>query len=427
MPLNMIRPLGNGKFQTPTGVFDSYAEAVRSVTPRMSPVQAQPSFGNRMATMADQFNDQRQEAALKSSPSQPMSPEYIMSQKQGGLLDAPSAPQKERSFMDKLSSQEGLGSLGALMLSMSNNPNLQKLGMAELGDIQKRGSTNKTIKALRDAKREDLANAVESGMLGASDAAKILFAEKKEKTPIKLGAGETLIDPTTLKTIASGLPKDSTFKEKVDFYNQNPELAQKMNIFGGSSVNVSSEGAIPAGYQAVRDESGRIIRIEPYQGSKPVEAAEKAAEQGARASNIVIEDINRLKQNILKQDLFNPTTGALGWVAGFFPSSGRVDAENLARTITANVGFDRLQQMREASPTGGALGSVSDRELRTLQAVLGSLELSQSEDQLIENLDRLNEIYSVIIKKFSAYPNASEYGFSSAGVSLEDDPNGLFE
>lgn len=210
MPLNMIRPLGNGKFQTPTGVFDSYAEAIRSVSPQMSPAQAQPSFGNRMATMADPFNNQRQEAALKSSPAQPMSPEYIMSQKQGGLLDAPSAPQQERSFMDKLSSQEGLGSLGALMLSMSNNPNLQKLGMAELGDIQKRGSTNKTIKALRDAKREDLANAVESGMLGASDAAKILFAEKKKQEPYKLGAGETLIDPVTLKPIATGAPKDET-------------------------------------------------------------------------------------------------------------------------------------------------------------------------------------------------------------------------
>jgi hypothetical protein len=173
-----------------------------------------------------------------------MSPEYIMSQKQGGLLDTPSAPQQERSFMDKLSSQEGLGSLGALMLSMSNNPNLQKLGMAELGDIQKRGMTNKTIKALRDAKREDLANAVESGMLGAADAAKILFAEKKKEAPIKLGAGETLLDPTTFKTIASGAPKESAFAEKLRWAQENPELAKKFNIFGGVTVDMGQNDAM---------------------------------------------------------------------------------------------------------------------------------------------------------------------------------------
>ena len=39
---------------------------------------------------------------------------------------------------------------------------------------------------------------------------------------------------------------------------------------------------------------------------------------------------------------------------------------------SSNIGFDQLQQMRMSSPTGGALGNVSDAQLRALQSVLGT-------------------------------------------------------
>lgn len=290
---------------------------------------------------------------------------------------------------------------------------LQKLGIAGMQQMRKEKMVgdmqNRTVKALRDAKRNDLADAVESGLLGATDAAKILFAKPdayKAASPV----GKLAAD------LQAGVINEEQYKKGLE------DLVKS-----GVNVELSNEGAIPAGYQAIRDDNGKIIRIEPYQGSKPAEASVKSAEQGARAGNIVIQDIERLKKNVMSQDIFNPTTGALGWIASFIPSSGRVDAENLGRTIKANIGFDRLQQMREASPTGGALGSVSDRELRNLQSVMGSIELSQSEDQLLDNLERLGDIYSNIMRVFSAYPNAEDYGLSSAGVSLEEDPLKLFK
>jgi hypothetical protein len=62
------------------------------------------------------------------------------------------------------------------------------------------------------------------------------------------------------------------------------------------------------------------------------------------------------------------------------------------QTIKANVGFDKLQEMRENSPTGGALGQVSNLELESLQSVLGSLDQYQSGDQLARNLRRLSDL-----------------------------------
>jgi hypothetical protein len=50
--------------------------------------------------------------------------------------------------------------------------------------------------------------------------------------------------------------------------------------------------------------------------------------------------------------------------------------------------------MRENSPTGGALGQVSDIENRLLQATLGSLEQAQSLPQFVQNLQQLKQILS---------------------------------
>ena len=48
--------------------------------------------------------------------------------------------------------------------------------------------------------------------------------------------------------------------------------------------------------------------------------------------------------------------------------------------------------MREASPTGGALGQVAVQELEALQATLASLNPDQSEGQLRQNLARVKEL-----------------------------------
>jgi hypothetical protein len=53
--------------------------------------------------------------------------------------------------------------------------------------------------------------------------------------------------------------------------------------------------------------------------------------------------------------------------------------------------------MRASSPTGGALGQVTDFENRLLQATIGNLEQSQSKDQLLYNLRRVKDTYLDIV------------------------------
>ena len=97
-----------------------------------------------------------------------------------GLLD------RLKAGFSGIDQSDALMALGSGMLGLSNDPNLQKMGMAGFGQVaenkktrQATAQTNKTVAELRRMKRNDLADAVESGMMPASEAAKILFADSR--------------------------------------------------------------------------------------------------------------------------------------------------------------------------------------------------------------------------------------------------------
>jgi hypothetical protein len=163
-------------------------------------------------------------------------------------------------------------------------------------------------------------------------------------------------------------------------------------------------GTPPPGYAVSYDDNSRPVSMAPIPNSPAaLEAEAAAAARQTQAANrkrtgeIVIEDIGRAKAMVENAPWYNPATGA---AASAFSSVGGTNAANtreLVSTIKANVGFDSLQKMRDASPTGAALGAISDTEMKLLTSVLGSLEQSQSEAQLLANLDRLNEVYNDIV------------------------------
>jgi hypothetical protein len=142
--------------------------------------------------------------------------------------------------------------------------------------------------------------------------------------------------------------------------------------------------------------------VEPIPGSVAAQEAEQRAqaervrrESSQQAGNIVIRAIDDAEKTIRTATL--PTTGLfaerLSGMGGTAARNLRTDLE----TIRANIGFDQLNQMRQASPTGGALGNVTNQELAFLQSVLGSVDQSQSEDQLLRNLRRLRDAFEEII------------------------------
>ena len=171
---------------------------------------------------------------------------------------------------------------------------------------------------------------------------------------------------------------------------------------GNTNVTVNggqepTMGTIPQGFEVFLDpETNRNVMRPIAGGPADVSTQTAAAEQSqVNQATLVSEDINRVKEIVLN----NPrlTTGFLGPVMTRFAGSDASDVSSLLTTLEANIAFNALQEMRNNSPTGGALGAVSERELLLLSATMGSLKQSQSSGQFIENLERLDRQMNEII------------------------------
>ena len=101
------------------------------------------------------------------------------------------------------------------------------------------------------------------------------------------------------------------------------------------------------------------------------------------------------KKPLMKGPLGNiiggPTTGVLGAVMGLLPGTDRVVLNNAVLELKSKNGFAELQKMRDNSPTGGALGQVSDFENKLLQAIDGVLDANDK--ALPERLKELSALY----------------------------------
>lgn len=95
------------------------------------------------------------------------------------------------------------------------------------------------------------------------------------------------------------------------------------------------------------------------------------------------------------------------------------DLDNMIQSIKGNLAFDRLKKMRDESPTGGALGAVSDRELELLASSAGKLDAAMSTSDLRENLKRIQNMYMNMIYGEGQGPARHELSFDRLGNPIE--------
>ena len=142
----------------------------------------------------------------------------------------------------------------------------------------------------------------------------------------------------------------------------------------------------------------RLADLKSKQTDK--EEKKEAAKQFAiNHANKVVEDVTAAKSLVS-----GTTSGLVGKGSSFVPGTDAYNLNQRLLTIKANLGFDRLQQMRDASPTGGALGQVAVQELQALQATVGSLELGQTKQELQKNLDKIELHYNNWLRTVGGTP-----------------------
>jgi hypothetical protein len=133
-----------------------------------------------------------------------------------------------------------------------------------------------------------------------------------------------------------------------------------------------------------------------------------------------IQDIEALRNS---EGLDSITGFAAGRAPGF-TDAGRA-AVALYDKVVAKGGFQVLQDMRDMSKTGGALGNISDRENTQLKAAFAAIDRKQSADDVRAALDNLIiELKGSVGRVKDAYDLTYEYRKANVAPSASGiDPN----
>lgn len=128
---------------------------------------------------------------------------------------------------------------------------------------------------------------------------------------------------------------------------------------------------------------------------------QEAQNESLRGQAQFIADQAQLAANIARE----APSGWVGSAAALASPTGQsARLRRILETIRSNIGFDQLMEMKRQSPTGGALGAVSERELSNLQAVLGELDPRQSDQDLVNVLNQVVNFYSKINQSAGGQP-----------------------
>lgn len=195
-----------------------------------------------------------------------------------------------------------------------------------------------------------------------------------------------------------------------------PATVQIMGLGPTKAPKESEAPKPPSGYRFTP--SGDLEPIPggpaaPGLSNKDIQKREAVFPQATQAvkgfeskSDLFIKDLERLRDDPGLNQITGPIYGRTLSV-----SQAGSRAQALYDKIFAKGGFQALQDMREASKTGGALGNVSNEEGRRLEkSIVGGLDRTQNIKDVRNNINELiQEIRTSKSRVREAYDSTYEY------------------
>lgn len=213
-----------------------------------------------------------------------------------------------------------------------------------------------------------------------------------------------------------------------DIYQKEQEANRPLTLEEATSLGVAfgttldeakAMGKIPTetggkmdGFSLGKDQTRWEYNATTGQYEQVAAGAEAGGEGGAGAISPYQQE--RITRNLASidelYDRVGPWTTGFGSLLDVIPSSDARDFEADIAMLKANIAFGELTAMREASKTGGALGAISEMELKLLEAALGSLDTRQSAANFQKNLTKIRDS----INRWVAA--SQEYGAGGTGA-----------
>lgn len=160
-----------------------------------------------------------------------------------------------------------------------------------------------------------------------------------------------------------------------------PKTTWTQGVVNGKPVQISSEG-----------------KIEALPGKDDPQRTPDQIEAAKRQLRTVLDKIDEVAIDSADNSGWFET-GLSGSITRNIPGTAAYDLAGNVKTIDANAAFDKLQQMRENSPTGGALGQVTEKELDLLKSSIANLDTGQGQEQFFSNLAGAKRVYLDMLAK----------------------------
>ncbi len=157
-------------------------------------------------------------------------------------------------------------------------------------------------------------------------------------------------------------------------YTKTPDTVVNVGGEGGPQTEI---GSIPQGFAAVPDPASPAgYRMVPIPGGPEdrTRTDAKAADNASIASDTVVTATKRAIEATREQTLGAPGTSIVAAIPGVGAATPSGEKVRQMNVLKAQAIVGNLQAMRDASPTGGALGAVTKPELDMLAAKSGALD-----------------------------------------------------
>lgn len=154
-----------------------------------------------------------------------------------------------------------------------------------------------------------------------------------------------------------------------------PKQALEMS-FGGGGTTINNMGTIPAGYQLVTNPETGAQSMAPIPGSPAALEAEQnaiKADVRSRGLDTVTDTIVSEAQKAREAAKGFASTGVGNFLTGGMGFTPAAQVNQHVDSLKAIASSENINAMRQASPTGGALGNTSDADLKLLQNKAGAL------------------------------------------------------
>jgi hypothetical protein len=221
--------------------------------------------------------------------------------------------------------------------------------------------------------------------------------------------------------------------------NPSPGVTVNTGGMGGAPTlaQIQDGEVIPAellgGYKpdssmmAIRDSQAQGgFRMVPVEGGKLARADANRKTRAERAGGTVVQDLGRALNLTEKEGLAGEVaSGPLVGLTKVIPGMPAWETNQHLQSALSNIGIDQLQAMRDASPTGGALGQIPVQQQKRLEQMLGSLDVNAPDHVLQNNIKRAMNIYLDIIHGEAQGPDRFDLNFDQMGRPLGKRPEGI--